>query len=108
MHLKEIQKFEHYHHFNIEKKSAEKRTFFVFLLTFFTMLIEIIAGLFFNSMALFADGWHMSTHASALFISLIAYVLARKYKNDKSFTFGTFKIEILGAYTSAILLGFVF
>jgi len=71
------------------------------------MLIEIIAGWIYNSMALFADGWHMSTHATALSISLIAYILARKHANDKRFAFGTWKIEILGAYTSAILLGIV-
>lgn len=58
-------------------------------------------------MALFADGWHMSTHATALSVSLIAYILARKHANDKRFAFGTWKIEILGAYTSAILLGIV-
>ncbi len=107
MHLTEIQRWQHHHNFNQEKKSTERRTFFVVLLTLSTMLVEIIAGWIYNSMALFADGWHMSTHATALSISLVAYVLARKYANDKKFTFGTWKLEILGAYTSAILLGVV-
>jgi cation diffusion facilitator family transporter len=107
MHLTEIQRWQHHHNFNQEKKSAERRTFFVVLLTLSTMLVEIIAGWIYNSMALFADGWHMSTHATALSISLIAYILARKHANDKKFAFGTWKIEILGAYTSAILLGVV-
>lgn len=107
MHLTEIQRWQHPHSFNQEKKSAERRTLFVVILTFSTMLVEIIAGWIYHSMALFADGWHMCTHASALSISLVAYILARKYKNDKRFSFGTWKIEILGAYTSAILLGLV-
>lgn len=107
MHLTEIQRWQHHHYFNQEKKSAERKTLFVVLLTLSTMLIEIIAGWIYNSMALFADGWHMSTHATALSISLIAYILARKHANDKRFAFGTWKIEILGAYTSAILLGIV-
>jgi len=107
MNLIEIQPWQHHHHFNQEKKTAERKTFFVVLLTLSTMVVEIIAGWIYNSMALFADGWHMSTHAAALSITLIAYILARKHASDKSFTFGTWKIEILGAYTSAILLGIV-
>ncbi|MDI6861130.1 MAG: CDF family Co(II)/Ni(II) efflux transporter DmeF [Caldisericia bacterium] len=107
MHQTEIQIFKHHHNFNLEKKSLEKRTFLVVLLTLFTMIVEIITGWIYNSIALFSDGWHMSTHAAALSISLFAYILARKYSNDESFTFGTWKIEILGAYTSAILLGIV-
>jgi len=71
------------------------------------MVIEILAGWYFGSMALFSDGWHMMTHATALSISFIAYVFARKLSTDKRFVFGTWKIEILGAYTSAIVLGFV-
>ena len=58
-------------------------------------------------MALFADGWHMGTHAFALGISLLAYILARKHAKDSRFTFGTWKIEILGAYSSALVLGMV-
>ena len=71
------------------------------------MVVEIVAGWMFNSMALFADGWHMSTHAAALWIAWIAFVLARRHTADRHFTFGTWKIEVLGGFTSGILLGLV-
>jgi cation diffusion facilitator family transporter len=71
------------------------------------MIAEILFGWIANSMALLADGWHMGTHAFALGISLVAYRMARKYAKDETFTFGTWKIEILGGYTSAIVLGIV-
>ena len=100
-------KWQHQHTFNIDKKTIERRTLLVVIVTFVTMVAEILFGWLSNSMALFADGWHMGTHAFALGISLLAYVLARKYANDHRFTFGTWKIEILGAYTSAIVLGIV-
>lgn len=67
------------------------------------MIAEITAEVVYNSMALLADGWHMSSHALALGLSFFAYAMASKYKSDR-FSFGTYKIEILGAYTSAILL----
>ncbi len=79
----------------------------VVIITFLTMIAEILFGWISNSMALLADGWHMGTHAFAIGISLIAYIAARKYAKDETFTFGTWKIEILGAYTSAIVLGLV-
>jgi cation diffusion facilitator family transporter len=107
MHHEHIEQWTHHHVFNAEKKAIEKRTFIVVLITLITMAAEIVFGWISNSMALLADGWHMGTHAFALGISLISYVLARKYAGDKSFTFGTWKIEILGAYTSAIVLGIV-
>ena len=93
------------HDFNPTKTGAEKNTFIVLIITAITMVVEIVVGWFTNSMALFADGWHMWTHALALWISLIAYIFARKYKTDKKFALWTWKIEILWAYTSAILLG---
>jgi len=93
------------HNFNIEKKSAERKTLIVVVITLITMLAEIIAGWIFGAMALFSDGLHMGTHASALSISLISYILARKLSKDTRYTFGTWKIEILGAYTSALILG---
>ena len=71
------------------------------------MVAEIIAGIAFNSMALLSDGLHMSTHTVALAISFIAYFFSRRQYNNKQYAFGTWKIEILGAYTSAILLGIV-
>jgi len=68
------------------------------------MVIEIAGGWYYNSMALLADGWHMSSHTVALGLSLFAYVFARKYAHDPRFSFGTWKIEVLGGYTSAIFL----
>lgn len=97
----------HQHSFNTDNKSVERRTFIVVIITLITMFIEILFGWLSNSMALFADGWHMGTHAFALGISLVAFILARKLKNNKRFSFGTWKIEIIGAYTSAVILGIV-
>lgn len=68
------------------------------------MVIEIAAGWWLNSMALLADGWHMSSHALAIGLSAVAYVTARRYSSDPRFTFGTWKIEILGGFASAICL----
>lgn len=107
MHREQIELWQHHHTFNTEKKEIEKRTLIVVIITFVTMMAEILFGWISNSMALLADGWHMGTHAFALGVSLIAYIMARKYAKDTTFTFGTWKIEILGAYTSAIVLGIV-
>jgi cation diffusion facilitator family transporter len=107
MHDEQIELWQHHHVFNADKKSVEKSTLIVVVITFVTMIAEILFGWISHSMALLADGWHMGTHAFALGISLIAYVMARKFAKDRSFTFGTWKIEILGAYTSAIVLGLV-
>jgi cation diffusion facilitator family transporter len=68
------------------------------------MIAEIAGGWWFNSMALLADGWHMSSHALAIGLSATAYTLARKFAHDRRFSFGTWKIEVLGGYTSAIIL----
>ncbi len=107
MHTTKIDIWQHDHLFNENKTGAEKKTFIIIIITVIVMIIEIAAGWIFKSMALFSDGWHMFTHAGALSITLISYILARKLINDKKFAFGTWKIEILGAYTSAILLGVV-
>ncbi len=76
---------EHSHDFNPVKVTAEKSTLIVFIITALTMVVEIVVGWLSNSMALFADGWHMGTHALALGISLLAYIFARKHANDKKF-----------------------
>ena len=83
---------------------AEQKTRWAILLTVITMVAEISGGWVFNSMALLADGWHMSSHALALGLSALAYAAARKFSRDGRFAFGTWKIEILGGYTSAIFL----
>ncbi len=107
MHHQQIDFWLHDHTFNAEKKMTEKRTSVVVVVTLVTMIAEIFFGWLTNSMALLADGWHMGTHAFALSISLLAYILARKNALNQRFTFGTWKIEILGAYTSAVVLGIV-
>lgn len=94
----------HDHIFDRGNPIAEKKTAWALVLTTIMMVAEIISGYAFNSMALLADGWHMSSHSLALGLSVLAYVLARRYAHDSRFAFGTWKIEILGGYTSAILL----
>ena len=85
--------------------NPEKKTFIVILLTLITMAAEIIAGLLTHSMALFADGWHMGTHALALTLTFVTYVLIRKFANSKTFAFGTGKFSALSGFTSSLLLG---
>lgn len=90
--------------FNISNPLAEKKVKWAVILTAIMMVAEITGGYVYNSMALLADGWHMSTHAMALGLSMLAYVFARKLSKDARFTFGTWKIEILASFTSSILL----
>jgi len=94
----------HDHQFHEGNPLAERNTLRAALLTVVMMVVEIAGGWVFNSMALLADGWHMSSHALALGLAFFAYVAARRFKGDARFAFGTFKIEILASYTSAILL----
>lgn len=82
----------------------EKRTWIVVGLTLVTMVVEIVAGHLFGSMALVADGWHMSTHAAALGIAGFAYSFARRHAHDRRFTFGTGKLGDLAAFASALVL----
>lgn len=102
--LETLKEKSHSHDFDTSNPIAKKNTLYATLLTFITMLIEIMGGLYYNSMALLADGWHMSSHVLALGMAYMAYVMANKYANDFRFNFGTYKIEVLGGYTSAILL----
>lgn len=83
---------------------AERKTRWAVLLTVIMMVAEIGGGWFYNSMALLADGWHMSSHALALGLSVLAYRAARHFARDHRFSFGTWKIEVLGSFTSALLL----
>jgi cation diffusion facilitator family transporter len=107
MHTKDISPYQHSHIFSLTEGKAERRTFWVVVLTLAMMSVEIIAGWLYHSMALLADGWHMSTHALALTISLLAFIFARRHASDRSYTFGTWKLEVLGGFTSGIILGFV-
>ena len=99
-----LSEWTHDHIFNEANEAAEKSTRLVMWITASMMLIEITAGWWFNSMALLADGWHMSSHAVAIGLSAFAYAAARKYANDSRFAFGTWKIEVLAGFTSAIFL----
>lgn len=94
----------HEHVFDEGNPLAERNTRRAVLLTAAMMVVEIAGGWYFNSMALLADGWHMSSHALALGLSVFAYRFARRHAQDHRFAFGTWKVEVLGGYTSAILL----
>jgi cation diffusion facilitator family transporter len=87
--------------------SGERRTRIVILVTVAMMVAEIVGGILSGSMALLADGWHMGSHASALGIALYAYAFARKHSTNPRFTFGTWKVWILGGFTSAVVLAMV-
>ncbi|WP_449393791.1 CDF family Co(II)/Ni(II) efflux transporter DmeF [Devosia riboflavina] len=82
----------------------ERRTWLVIALTASMMVIEIVAGSIFGSMALVADGWHMSTHAGAMLIAALAYRYARRHAKNPRFTFGTGKLGDLAGFASAMIL----
>jgi cation diffusion facilitator family transporter len=104
MHTHDLSAWTHGHVFDSGNHAAERGTRAVMWITLAMMVLEIVAGYGFNSMALLADGWHMSSHALAIGLSAFAYAAARRYASDPRFAFGTWKIEILSGYTSAILL----
>jgi cation diffusion facilitator family transporter len=85
----------------------EHRTWIVIGLTAATMIVEILCGILFGSMALLADGWHMASHASAMGITALAYYWGRKQKDNERFTFGTGKFGDLAGYSSALLLAII-
>ena len=86
---------------------AERRTWAVIVLCLIMMVAEIIGGALFGSLALIADGLHMSTHAGALLLAALAYTFARRYSADANFTFGTGKFGDLAGYSSAIVLAMI-
>lgn len=94
----------HHHQFDEGNPLAQKRILWATILTGIMMVFEVAGGWIFNSMALLADGWHMSSHMLALGLAYVAYRAARHYSRDHRFSFGTWKIEILSGYSSAILL----
>lgn len=107
MHTKALSQLTHDHEFAVINKKGERRTKVVLLLTFFTMVLEITAGFFSGSMALLADGWHMSTHVVAFMITVFAYRYSRRHARDQVFAFGPGKVGVLGAFASSIVLGMV-
>ena len=88
-------------------EQAERRTWMVIVLCTVMMIVEIVGGLLFGSIALVADGLHMSTHASALLLAALAYSFARRHARDQRFSFGTGKFGDLAGFTSAIILAMI-
>ncbi|QBF34183.1 CDF family Co(II)/Ni(II) efflux transporter DmeF [Thalassococcus sp. S3] len=86
------------------EKRNERKVWLVILLTATMMVVEITAGHWFGSMALIADGWHMSTHAGAMLIAVLAYRYARKNASNRKFSFGTGKVGDLAGFASAVVL----
>jgi cation diffusion facilitator family transporter len=97
--------WQHGHSFGQEvRRPGEGRTLLVIAITATMMVVEIVAGLAFASMALLADGLHMASHTAALGIAAFAYVYARRHATDPRYTFGTGKVNALGGFTGAVLL----
>ena len=104
MNSDDLSDWTHDHAFDSNSEVAERSTRLVMWITVVMMFVEILAGWAFNSMSLLADGWHMCSHALAIGLSAVAYAAARTYANDPRFAFGTWKIEILAGFASALFL----
>jgi cation diffusion facilitator family transporter len=107
MHQANHSQFRHSHDFTRDFSRGERRTRIVIAITGVMMVVEITAGLLSHSMALLADGWHMSTHVTAFLITAIAYYFTRQHASDERFSFGTGKIGVLGGFASAVVLSVV-
>ena len=108
MHTHSLEPWTHSHTFlGARHDQHARRTWTVVALTAAMMVAEIVGGTWFGSMALVADGWHMSTHAAALGIAALAYHFARRHADDPRFSFGTGKFGDLAAFASAIILGLI-
>lgn len=107
MHVHTLENWQHSHDFSVKNKKGERRTKYVLILTAITMIVEIIAGSVFGSMALLADGWHMGTHVAAFMITIFAYHYARKHADNPAYAFGTGKVSVLGGFASAVALAVV-
>lgn len=104
MHTHDLADWRHDHQFDSGNIAGERSTLIVMWITAGMMAVEIGAGWFYNSMALLADGFHMSSHAVAIGLSAFAYAAARRHAKDPRYAFGTWKIEVLGGFASAIFL----
>ncbi len=104
MHTTDLSAWTHEHVFDKGNVAGERSTRAVVWITAAMMAIEVVAGWWFNSMALLADGLHMASHAIAIGLSALAYAAARHYAHDARFAFGTWKIEVLAGFASAIIL----
>ena len=108
MHSQSVDAFRHEHLFlGADHDRNERKTRTVIILCGVMMVAEIAGGALFGSMALIADGLHMSTHAAALLIAALAYVYARRHARDERFVFGTGKLGDLAAFASAIILALI-
>lgn len=108
MHGTDPERWRHSHDFLPEQHHRnERQTRLVIALTAVMMVVEISAGSVFNSMALLADGWHMGSHASALGITAFAYWFARRHRDDARYSFGTWKVGVLGGFSSAVVLAVI-
>jgi cation diffusion facilitator family transporter len=107
MHQHQLNNWNHPHNFARINRKGESRTKWVLLLTFTTMLVEIVAGMNFHSMALLADGWHMATHVLAFLIAIVAYRYSRIHEQDQTFAFSPAKVGVLGGFASSIALAMV-
>src|SRR5258708_30883521 len=107
MAIHDLSGWQHSHAYDAGNLAGERRTWIVVAITAITMVAEIVAGLLTGSMALLPDGWHMATHVVALSIAGAAYLLPPRWARDERFAFGPWKIEVLGAFASALLLGVV-
>src|SRR6266403_4324246 len=100
-------RFRHSHDFAMDSSVAERRTRIVIAITAAMMVLEIIAGIASNSMALLADGWHMGTHVTAFVIAALAYYFSRRQSTNPLHSFGTAKIGVLGGFASAVVLAVI-
>jgi cation diffusion facilitator family transporter len=100
-------RFRKSHDFVPDFSKSERRTRIVIAITGVMMVVEITAGLLSHSMALLADGWHMSTHVMAFLITAIAYYFTRRLASNEQFSFGTGKVGVLGGFSSAVVLSIV-
>ena len=107
MHSHSLDQWAHAHDFNTQAGDGERRTRLVVLLTAVMMVIEIMAGYMYGSMALLADGWHMGTHVAALSITLFTYSYTRRHADNPVYSFGTGKVSALGGFASAMTLAVV-
>jgi cation diffusion facilitator family transporter len=108
MHRDDLSPWQHHHAFGTRAHSrGERRTRWVVALTLAMMVLEIVAGTVFGSMALLADGWHMGTHAAALGVAAYSYAYARRHADDPRYSFGTGKVGALGGFASATGLAVV-
>lgn len=103
----DLERGQHSHDYAADSSVAERRTRVVIGITATMMVVEITAGMVFGSMALLADGWHMSTHVAAFLITALAYHFSRRHAADPRYSFGTGKMGVLGGFASAVVLAVI-